>query len=147
MNISALHRPRRPDQAAAQAPRDVAGGSIVEITKSIVGDLQELVRAELGLAVAELTAKGRALAAASIPIALGAILALAGLIILLLAIAAVLAIWLPTWASFLIVAVASLAGGGIAIRAGSAQLARADALPEKAIGNVKRDVETIRKHV
>ena len=77
--------------------------SLGEIAGGLAGDVQDLVKGELKLARAEFDQKLHGLIAGAISMVGGALVAFAGLVVLLEGGAAILARWIPTWASLLIV--------------------------------------------
>ena len=74
----------------------------------------------------------------------GALVAFAGLVVVLEGGAAVLAFWLPAWASLLIVGVVILAVGGLVSRAGIGKLSLKAIKPERMIASVQADVHMIK---
>lgn len=120
--------------------------SIGEIAGGLASDVQDLVRGELALARAELDQKMHGLVIAAIFIVGGALVAFAGLVVVLEGGAAVLAFWLPAWASLLIVGVAIVAIGGLISRAGLAKLSLKAVTPERSIASVSKDARMIKEH-
>ncbi len=88
----------------------------------LIDGVQTLVREHVALARAEAVEYGRsmgrevAIAAAGIPVLL------AGYLLLMIALGYLLALWLPPWAAFGIVALANLGGGGALMSAGVRKL-------------------------
>lgn len=117
-----------------------------EIASGLVGDMQDLVRGELALARAELDKKSRAMLARLISLVGSALLAFAGLVVLLEGIAAVLARWMPTWGALLIVGAAILLIGGLIARTALSRLSLKALTPERTIENVERDARMIKEH-
>ena len=79
----------------------------------LVLQIEELLSAHLRLVREELTADGKRMAAQSVGIATGALMALLGLVFVGIAIMEGLKGWLPAWAAALTVAMAMLGGGGL----------------------------------
>ena len=120
--------------------------SIGEIAGGLASDVQDLVRGELALARAEFDHKLHGLVIAAISILGGALVAFAGLVVVLEGGAAVLAFWLPAWASLLIVGVAIVVIGGLVSRAGIARVSLKAVTPERSIASVQKDARMIKEH-
>ena len=73
--------------------------------------------------------------------------AFAGLVVLLLGVAAVLAKWLPVWAALLIVGLLIVIVGGLLARAGIAQLSLKNVTPDRTAANVKQDGRILKEHL
>ncbi|MDN4633772.1 phage holin family protein [Sphingomonas sp. PsM26] len=128
------------------AGTDQRGHSIGEIAGGLANDVQDLVRGELALARAELDTKLHGVIIAAVSIVGGALVAFAGLVVMLEGGAAVLAFWLPAWASLLIVGVAIVAIGGFITRVGLAKLSLKAVTPERSIASVQKDANMIKEH-
>lgn len=124
------------DRATRHPLSDILGG--------LAGDVQHLVKGEIALARAEVDQKLRGLVIAAVLIVGGALVAFAGLVVLLEGGAAVLAYWLPAWASLLIVGIVIVAVGGIVSWLGVSKLSLKAIKPERMIANVQRDVHMIK---
>jgi hypothetical protein len=120
--------------------------SIGQIAGGLATDVGDLVRGELALARAELDSKLHGLVIAAVSIVGGALVAFAGLVVMLEGGAAVLAFWLPAWASLLIVGVATVVIGGLISRAGLAKLSLKGVTPERSIASVGKDARMIKEH-
>ena len=125
---------------------DHRGHSLGEIAGGLATDVQDLVRGELALARAELDTKLHGVIIAAVSILGGALVAFAGLVVLLEGGAAVVAFWLPAWASLLVVGVAIVAVGGLITRIGLAKLSLKAVIPERSIANVQKDAIMIKEH-
>jgi hypothetical protein len=121
--------------------------SIGEIASGLAGDIQDLVRGELALARAEFDQKLHGLVTAAVAIVGGALVAFAGLVVLLEGGAALLAKWMPTWAALLIVGVVIVAVGGLIARAAIAKLSLRNLKPERAIANARKDAHLLKVHI
>lgn len=122
-------------------PEPISTDSIANLLRGILGDLRTLIRDELELARTEMTDQvGRARrAAARLAMAVGAI-AFGGLFLLIaiaLGVADVLA-W-PTWAGFLIVAIALTVVGLAALIAGRRQLNAIRPIPGETVSTLKEN--------
>lgn len=108
----------------------------------------QLVRTEVQLAQAELTAKGKAAGVGIGAFGAAGVLALYAVLFLLTAAALALALVVPGWAAALIVGVVVLVAAGVAAMVGKREVTQAvPPAPERTIENVKEDVATIKgKH-
>ena len=120
--------------------------SLGDIATGLVGDMQDLVRGELALARAEIDHKIKAIVPVAISIVGGALVAFAGLVVLLEGGAAFLAIWLPAWASLLIVGAVIILVGGLISRGALAKLSLRSVTPERSIASVNKDARMIKEH-
>ena len=120
--------------------------SIGQIASGLAGDIQDLVRGELALARHELDQKLRGLLVGAVSIVGGALVAFAGLVVMLEGGAAVLAFWLPAWASLLIVGVVIILVGGLVSRAGLAKLSLKAVTPERTLASIQADGRMIKEH-
>lgn len=120
--------------------------SIGELAGGLAGDVQDLVRGELALARAEFDAKIHGLVTIAVSIVGGALVAFAGLVVLLEGGAAALAMVLPTWAALLIVGAVIVLVGGLIARGALGRLSLQNITPERAIANVRQDARIIKDH-
>ena len=120
--------------------------SIGEIAGGLARDVQDLVRGELSLARAEFDQKLHGLVIAAVSIIGGALVAFAGLVVVLEGGAAVLSFWMPAWAALLIVGVVIVLVGGLISRAGLARLSLKAVTPERSIASVQKDARMIKEH-
>ena len=120
--------------------------SIGEIATGLAGDVQDLVRGELALARAEFDQKLHGLVVIAVSVIGGALVAFAGLVVLLEGGAAALALWLPTWAALLSVGAVIVLVGGLIARGALARLSLQNVKPDRAISNVQKDAQLIKDH-
>ena len=107
--------------------------------------LPELVRSELRLAQAELTAKGKAAGRGVGLFSAAGILGLFALGTIIAAAVLALDLVLPAWAAALIVAAVLLIAAGVAAMIGKKEVGEATpAAPERAIAGVKEDVAALK---
>jgi uncharacterized membrane protein YqjE len=116
---------------------------------ALVHDLSEqtsaLVRSEIELAKAELAAKGKAAGMGAGLFGAAGLLAFFGGAVLITTVILALALVLPAWLATLIVAVVLFAAAGVAALIGKSKVSEATpAAPERAVGGLKQDVETIK---
>lgn len=120
--------------------------SIGQLASGLAGDIQDLVKGELALARVELDQKLHAVIIAAVSIIGGALVAFAGLVVVLEGGAAVLAFWLPAWASLLIVGIVIVLIGGLISRAGLAKLSLKAVTPDRTIASVQKDGHMLKDH-
>jgi uncharacterized membrane protein YqjE len=128
--------------AYSEAGRDRSMGDkrgMGDVLKDIFGNIQEMVRSEIRLARAEMKEEAGKTAQSAKMLGAGAVMALFGLGFILVAVAQVLAMFMPAWAASLTVgALLGIVGFGL-ISSGKTHL-RAPT-PRKTIENVKENVE------
>jgi hypothetical protein len=121
--------------------------SLGEIAGGLAGDVQDLVKGELALARAEFDQKLHGLIAGAISVIGGALVAFAGLVVLLEGGAAILARWVPAWASLLIVGAVIIIVGGLIARAGLAALTLRNLTPNKTASSLSKDARLVKEHI
>ena len=130
--------------------RKPKGLGIVEGLGGLVGglaeDVQDLVRGELALARAEFDVKLHRLIVAAVWLLGGALIAFAGLVVLLEGAAARLALSLPAWASLLIVGGAIVLVGAVFAASGLGRLSLKTLAPERTAANLQKDVAILKDH-
>lgn len=114
--------------------------------KQLTEQTSTLIRQEMRLAQAELEEKGKKAGVGAGLFGTGGLVALLGPAVLIAAIVVVLATALAPWLSALVVGVVLLAVAGAAALVGKQQLEQATPpAPKRAIGSVKRDVDTVKR--
>lgn len=104
-----------------------------------------LVRSEVDLAKAELTAKGKAAGIGAGLFGTAGMLGFFGAGVLITTVILALALVMPAWLAALIVAVVLLAAAGIAAMLGRNKVRdAAPAKPERTVENVREDVDTLK---
>ncbi|HYH29702.1 MAG TPA: phage holin family protein [Pseudonocardia sp.] len=127
------------------ARQDLSTASTGELVQRLSTQLSELVRRELELARAELTAKGKRAGAGAGLAGAGGVVALFGVGALITAAIAGLATVLSVWLSALIIGVVLLLVAGVLALAGRSQLRHAaPPVPEQAVHGVQEDVATVK---
>ena len=115
---------------------------IGEVAKSLTADLSLLVHQEIELAKAEMTEKGRTAAPGLGMFGGGGIVALCAAGALTAFLVLVFALFLPEWASALVVGAVLAAVAFVLVRQGKERVAEAGKpVPEQTIETVKEDVE------
>ena len=120
--------------------------SIGEILGGLATDIQDLIRGEISLARAELNQKLERVILAAIWLVGGALLAFAGLVVVLQGVAAALALVLPTWAASLIVGVAIVVIGALLARFGLAMLSLKTLMPDRMTASLRKDAHVVKDH-
>ena len=120
--------------------------SLGEIVGGLATDIQDLVRGEIALARAELDQKLERVTGAIVPLAGGALLALAGLVVFVQGIAAALALVLPTWAAALIIGAAVIIVGALIARSGLALLSVKGLTPDRTAASLQKDARVVKEH-
>ena len=121
--------------------------STSQLLRDLATGIGDLVRGEISLARAEVQEGLTKMAIGAVAIVGGLLVAFVALIILLEALVAALALWMPAWLAALIV------GGGIALVAlfmvykGQADLRQASILPRRAARHAQADVEMAKEHI
>lgn len=127
--------------AAAQTQDETLGGLVHQLSEQI----PELVRSEIRLAQAELTAKGKKAGLGVGLFSAAGLLALFGLATLVATAILALSLAVAPWLAALIVAVVLLAAAGLAALVGKKEVAQATPpAPERAIAGVREDVATLK---
>ncbi|HET7879832.1 MAG TPA: phage holin family protein [Acetobacteraceae bacterium] len=117
--------------------RDLVGG--------VAEDATDLVRGEVALARAEMEQKVNRLTAGVISLFGAMMLAYAGLVIVLIAVAQALARVMPDWAASLIVGVVVLVIGAILAGAARKALSPSGMVPDRTVRNVEADARVIKE--
>lgn len=114
---------------------------------NLVGNLQDLIRGEVGLAKQELKEQAQA-AAGGIGLMVGAgVMALVGTIFIGLTLTYGLERLVPNWAAALIVAALFLLGGLILFNVGKGRLQQVDPVPHQTLNSLKEDTEWVKQQI
>ncbi len=127
--------------------RSEGSQSLGELLGNVATDLQELVQGEVRLARSELDQKLHQIILAAIWLLGGALVAFAGLVVILQGVAAALALVLPTWAASLIIGVLIVVVGALFARSGLSMLTLKTLIPARMASNLQRDVDVLKEHV
>jgi uncharacterized membrane protein YqjE len=115
--------------------------SIAAVLSDIVGDLQQIVRAEVRLARIEVREElGKAKQGAAMMLTAAIMLVLAVALALLAAVYALAMIW-PPWAAALVVAAAVAAIGGVLATTGMHRLKDVNLPPERTASTVRENMQ------
>lgn len=118
--------------------------TIGQLVADVTTDLGTIVRDEIQLAKTEVT-KGVSIAGKGVGMLAGAaFVGLLGLVFLFHTIAAVIAIWLPVWAGYLITTVLLFVIAAVVGLVGFRAVKKAKPVPERAIAQGKETVEAIK---
>jgi len=121
--------------------------SLGELLGSVAADIQDLVRGEVRLARSELDQKLDRVIMAAIWLLGGALVAFAGLVVILQGVAAALALVLPTWAASMIVGVLIVAVGALLARSGLSMLSLKTLTPNRMVSSLQKDVDIVKEHI
>jgi hypothetical protein len=116
----------------------------------LMGDLAELVSKEIQLAKAELAEKVSLATAGAASLAIGGLVAFAGLLVLLdAAVYGLTALFegLPLWASALIVGVVVIGVGMVLLLKGRSNLRAENLAPRRTVESLRQDAEMIKEQV
>ena len=131
---------------SSAAPRD-EDESTGQLASRLSQELSELVRDELRLVQVEVAGKAKQTGIGASMFGAAGVLALYGLGVLIATVILALALALPAWLAGLIVGVLLLAAAGVAALLGKKRVsAAAPPIPERAMENLKRDVDAVMPH-
>jgi len=121
--------------------------SLGELLGGLVGNMQDLIRGEVGLAKQELKEEAKQAGVGAGMLAGAGVMALVGLIFVGLTATYALTLVLPGWAAALIVAALFLIVGFVLYSLGRQRLQRIDPVPRQSIESLKEDTEWIKQQV
>jgi uncharacterized membrane protein YqjE len=134
------------DETTTARTADAPNSSTAELVKQLSEQVTQLARDELRLAQLETTRKAKRAGLGIGMFGGSGLLALYGLGCLLAAAIIGLATAVTAWLAALIIGTALLAAAGVAALLGGGQLRKATpAIPERAVGSVKADVDEIKE--
>lgn len=107
-------------------------------------DISTIVRSEIALAKAEVTAEAKIAGKGAGMLAGAAFVGLLGLIFLFHTLANVLAVWLPLWAGYLITTVVLFILAAILGLVGKNSMSKVKPKPERTIKNAQETIEAIK---
>jgi len=122
--------------------------SIGQLLRDLAGDATQLIHQEVLLARTEIEGNVQRSIAALVSMAAGALVAFAGVIILLgAAVDGLIDYGLEPWLADLIVGGTVAVIGFILVRAGQSALSATSLTPERATANLRRDVDLLKEQV
>lgn len=127
------------------AIRTICAGQIIAM--SAAGTSQIGPKTSASKTSAATDEKLQGLIAGAILLVGGALVAFAGLVVLLEGGAAILARWIPTWASLLIVGAVIVLIGGLTARGGLAKLSIKNITPDRTAANLSKDARIMKEHL
>jgi Flp pilus assembly protein TadB len=133
--------------AAGPVPTDLRHSqerTIGQLMTQVIDDLRAIVRAEIELAKTEITTQLGIAGKGAGLLATAGVLALYGLGLLFIALSLVIAIWLPVWAGFLIMAAVLFIVTAILALIGRNSLNQVNPRPERAIAQAQETVEAVK---
>lgn len=126
--------------------RSDSTASLADIARGLASDVQDLVRGEIALAGSELDAKFQHVVLAAIWLLGGALIGFAGLVVVLMGVAAILGRFMPAWAALLIVGGTIVVVGAILARCGLGMLSLRALTPDRTAANLQKDVNMLKEH-
>ena len=118
--------------------------SFGEVFQDTIQNVQEIVRSEVRLAKAEVTAEAKVAARASAMLAAGALFAIYAAGFLLLAGVYTLSLAMPAWAAALIICAVAATIGAVMIARGRTRIKNVHIKPDATIRSVKENVEWLK---
>ena len=107
-------------------------------------DMSTIVRSEIALAKAEITTEAKTAGKSAAMFGAAAFVGLLGLILLFHTIVAVLDIWLPEWAGYLITTGLLFAVAAVLALVGKKNIANINGKPERTIKNAQETVQALK---
>ncbi len=121
---------------------------LMSVMSHVASDLAYLVQTEFRLARAEIRENVAAISNAGVWVALGGALGLAGVIVLLLDISRWLNVaGMPSEWSLLLVAAATLVGGGVLASVGMNRMKESPLTPDRTLEQMREDYAVAKEHV
>jgi hypothetical protein len=140
-----IHEPRK-DEPIVTAGRDRSSESIPDLIRDLATDLSTLFGKEVQLAKSEVRETVSDVQIAVGAIASGAVIAMAGLVILLLSAVYGLSNVLAPWLAALIVGASALLVGYLMVNGAKKKMSESSVVPERTLESIKKDTETLTKH-
>jgi uncharacterized membrane protein YqjE len=119
--------------------------SLPAVVQEIFGNLRDIVRAEVGLARAELREEASKVASSVLWLAVGVVTAVLASVFALWTIVYSVALLIPMWAAALIVAAGLTVVATVLLTLGTRRIRRVHVVPPRAVERVKEDVEWVRQ--
>ncbi len=126
---------------------NVTEPSIGSLFTDLTDDMGRLVRQEIELARIETTQKVTQAMRSVIMMVAGGLVAYAGFIVVLIAVAILLGQLMPYWAASLVVGLVVLVVGAVLISTGRSSLNSMTVIPEKTVQSIKEDARWAKEQV
>jgi xanthine/uracil permease len=136
----------RNEEPIVAPDRDRSAESIPELIRDLATDMSTLLGKEIQLAKSEMREAATNVQIAVGAIAGGAVIAMAGLVVLLLSAVLGLSNVLEPWLAALIVGAVALLIGFIMIKGAQKKMSAKALMPERTLDSVKKDTETLTRH-
>jgi hypothetical protein len=130
---------------SASRPEGLHG--LGELLGNVATDIQDLVSGEIRLARSELDQKLDRVIVAAVWLLGGALVAFAGLVVVLEGGAAALALVLPQWAASVIVGLVIVIVGALFARSGLAMLSLKTLTPDRTIASLEKDARVVKEKI
>ena len=127
-------------QSTQGSPERTLGQLVADATH----DVSTIVRSEIALAKAEITTEAKTAGKSAAMFGAAAFVGLLGLIFLFHTLVAVLDIWLPEWAGYLITTGLLFAVAGVLALIGKKNIANINGKPERTIKNAQETVQALK---
>ncbi|GAA2735441.1 hypothetical protein GCM10009867_17730 [Pedococcus aerophilus] len=127
-------------QSTQGSPERTLGQLVADATH----DMSTIVRSEIALAKAEITTEAKTAGKSAAMFGAAAFVGLLGLIFLFHTLVAVLDIWLPEWAGYLITTGLLFAVAGVLALIGKKNIANINGKPERTIKNAQETVQALK---
>ncbi len=134
-----------PSVSAPSTNRDRSGDSIADLIRSLATDVSRLLSSELALAKSEVRESVSEVQTAVGAIAIGAALAMAGLVVLLMSGVYGLSNVVEPWLAALIVGAAALLVGYMMVHSAKAKMSASSLAPDRTIESARKNVETLQR--
>jgi hypothetical protein len=118
--------------------------TIGQLVADATHDVQGIVRSEIALAKAEVSAGAKVMGKGAALLGAAAFVGLLGLIFLFHTIARVIAVWLPVWAGYGITTLVLLIVAGVLGLMGKKSLEKAKPAPSRAIAEAQQTIATLK---
>lgn len=123
---------------------DMRERSFGDIVKSIIANVQEIIRSEVRLAKAEVREEGERAATAGRNLAIGGVTGLFAALFLLNAVMFGLTAWMPLWASAALIGIVLGVAALVLLQKGRTEWKQFSPKPEKTVETVKENVAWIK---
>ena len=147
MAVQVFDSPRRDDEMRRTEWNGDRDRSLPQLLRDLSNDSVHLIRQEAQLFRAETQQKLTAAQRHAIVLGAGGLIAYIGLLALTASVILLLALAIPAWLSALLVGVAMIALGVVALVMGKNRLASEELAPKETIRSVKQDMRTVREAV